>query len=252
MAALEVLALDEATPQIRAPGASDTYLMPRNMELTTTWNNGATTFTGVKVSVTDTASAAASLLMDLQVGGVSQFSIGKTGEIRSAKGYSKADVLIGPADGTGFAWSGVNAYLSAGGVSRFAFTETALVAGNGIPFGWLAAEADAAAPDLCLYRDAANILAQRNGVNAQASRLYFSFTDASNYTRLALKTATGVHTIEAESAGTGEADIDLALTPKGTGRVRFGTNTASADVAISGYIEVKDSGGTVRKLATIT
>ncbi len=29
MAAFEVLALDTATPQIRAPGASDTYTFPR-------------------------------------------------------------------------------------------------------------------------------------------------------------------------------------------------------------------------------
>lgn len=44
MAALEVLALDEATPQIRAPGASDTYVMPRNVEV----RNG-TTATKVEV-----------------------------------------------------------------------------------------------------------------------------------------------------------------------------------------------------------
>lgn len=49
-----------------------------------------------------------------------------------------------------------------------------------------------------------------------------------------------------------DANIDLALTPKGTGLVRFGTHTATADTAISGYITIKDSGGTTRKLAVIT
>ena len=37
------------------------------------------------------------------------------------------------------------------------------------------------APDLTLFRDAANTLAQRNGVNAQADRVAATFTDASDY-----------------------------------------------------------------------
>ena len=44
-----------------------------------TWNNAAVTFTGAKLNITDTASNAASLLMDLQVGGSSQASIDKRG-----------------------------------------------------------------------------------------------------------------------------------------------------------------------------
>ena len=53
-------------------------------------------------------------------------------------------------------------------------------------------------------------------------------------------------------ASSGVADGDIRLTPKGTGNVRYGTHTATADVAISGYIEIKDSSGTIRKLAVIT
>ena len=47
-----------------------------------------------------------------------------------------------------------------------------------------------------------------------------------------------------------DTNIDLALTPKGTGNVRFGTYTGTA-LTIAGYIEIKDSGGTVRKLAVV-
>jgi hypothetical protein len=47
-----------------------------------TWNDGAVTFTGLKFNATDTASAAASLLMDLQVGGTSKANISKTGNLR--------------------------------------------------------------------------------------------------------------------------------------------------------------------------
>jgi hypothetical protein len=49
--------------------------------LTATWNASGTTFTAVKMNVTDTASAAASLLLDLQVGGTSQFRVSKGGRI---------------------------------------------------------------------------------------------------------------------------------------------------------------------------
>jgi len=48
-------------------------------------------------------------------------------------------------------------------------------------------------------------------------------------------------------AGT-DADIDLNLTPKGAGNVRFGTYTVSALLAVAGYITIKDSGGTSRRL----
>jgi hypothetical protein len=51
------------------------------LNLAQTWNNAAVTFTGLKANVTDTASNAASLLMDLQVGGVSRVSVSKSGDI---------------------------------------------------------------------------------------------------------------------------------------------------------------------------
>jgi hypothetical protein len=48
-----------------------------------TWNNAAVTFTGAKLNITDTASNAASLLMDLQVGSSTKFSVNKLGYIRA-------------------------------------------------------------------------------------------------------------------------------------------------------------------------
>jgi len=48
-------------------------------------------------------------------------------------------------------------------------------------------------------------------------------------------------------AGT-DTDIDLTLTPKNAGAVRFGTYTASALLPVAGYITIKDSGGTTRRL----
>lgn len=49
-----------------------------------------------------------------------------------------------------------------------------------------------------------------------------------------------------------DGSVDLALTPKGSGgRVRFGSHTVTADAPITGYVEIRDAGGTVRKLAVI-
>jgi hypothetical protein len=70
-------------------------------------------------------------------------------------------------------------------------------------------------------------------------------------------TASAVNSIQANGAPAGsspsfqargtDTDVDLALTPKGAGAVRFGTYTASV-LTPTGYITIKDSGGTTRRL----
>lgn len=80
-----------------------------------------------------------------------------------------------------------------------------------------------AASDLFLYRDASNTLAQRNSTTTQTHRLYRTFTDASNYARMAHSfAASGRAVFAAETAGTGEDDINIELTPAGTGGVVVG------------------------------
>lgn len=49
------------------------------------------------------------------------------------------------------------------------------------------------------------------------------------------------------SVGGTDTNIDLTLTPKGTGVVQFGSYTASV-LTPTGYITIKDSGGTTRRL----
>ena len=77
--------------------------------------------------------------------------------------------------------------------------------------------------DLTLYRDAANTLTQRNAANSQVSQLYNTYSDASNYVRSSLSFVTysgALYTkLAAESAGTGAANIGIALSPKGTGAI---------------------------------
>jgi hypothetical protein len=71
---------------------------------------------------------------------------------------------------------------------------------------------------------------------------------AVNYLNLRPAVASSSPVIAAQGSDT---NIDLTLTPKGTGNVRFGTFTADMTLIVQGYIEVKDSGGTIRKLAVI-
>lgn len=61
--------------------------------------------------------------------------------------------------------------------------------------------------------------------------------------------AAGRCNLEARGAS---ANIDVHIEPKGTGVLRVGTHTASADAPVSGYITIRDTSGTVRKLAVIT
>lgn len=56
------------------------------LQATQSWNAGGVTFTGLKVNITDTASAAGSLLMDYQVGGATKFSVTKAGTVSIATG----------------------------------------------------------------------------------------------------------------------------------------------------------------------
>jgi hypothetical protein len=82
-----------ASLPISGNGATVTASTPL-VDGTQTWNNAAVTFTGLKFNVTDTASNASSLLMDLQVGGSSRFSVSKAGlgafkgQVASGFGYS--------------------------------------------------------------------------------------------------------------------------------------------------------------------
>lgn len=62
-------------------------------DMADSWNNAAVAFTAVKMNVTDLASAAGSLLMDLQVGGGSKFSVSKAGSLVSLGSITLSGVL---------------------------------------------------------------------------------------------------------------------------------------------------------------
>lgn len=66
---------------------------------------------------------------------------------------------------------------------------------------------------------------------------------------LALRGGAGAVTVFAAGDST---NIDLVLTPKGTGTLRTGTHTGIGAETVTGFITIKDSGGTLRKLAVVS
>ena len=156
--------------------------------LADTWNDAGTTFTGIGLNVTDTASATASRLMDLQVGGSSKLNVSKGGEIfLPQSGGDGAGLIAG-----GSAFANARAYIGQYGLRL----------SNNNTFQW-SGSTNLQALDLTLARDAANTLAQRNSTNAQTFNLYNTYTDASNYERGFMKWNSNVLQIGAEAAGTG-------------------------------------------------
>jgi hypothetical protein len=72
-------------------------------DLVNVWNNVATTFSAIKLDVTDTASAAGSMLLNLLVGGAARFQVTKAGAVTAASSIrsTSASGGVGYATGAG-------------------------------------------------------------------------------------------------------------------------------------------------------
>ena len=180
-------------------------------DLATTWNTTGTP-SAFKLNVTDTASNAASLLMDLQVGGISQAAIRKDGRI-SVGPIVKRDGVSGETFGLELG-NGINAGASAhayirlktnwgdasisswGGAFSFSgagvtkVVSPAFSVNSSGSFGFSSGTAFSASDDVILHRDAAATLAQRNSTTGQKSRLYKTYTSATSGEWLELDAAT--------------------------------------------------------------
>ena len=110
---------------------------------TLNWNNAATTFTGLKLNVTDTASASSSNLLDLQVNGSSKFRVSNFSGIVSSLPLVCNEVNAGSA---GFFLSSNNIRVNSLGYLGFSSTVQAF-----------------ATPDVTLYRDSAGVLKITDG-----------------------------------------------------------------------------------------
>jgi hypothetical protein len=113
-----------ASAPLTGTGATITASQPL-IDVSQTWNNAAVTFTGAKLNITDTASNAASLLMDLGTGGgsfVSKFKVDKVGSVTLGAGSSASisilagDTILFQGFGSGFGTQPVR-ILPAGGIA---------------------------------------------------------------------------------------------------------------------------------------
>lgn len=166
-----------------------------------TWNAIGTTFNAIYMNISNGAGgapvgAAASRAFRLDANSSSIFDITIGGAVTA----------LGQFNGSGFKANGagidVNGTLNGtviGSTSSLFFVSTTnLLSGT---------------PDVILARDAANTLALRNGVNAQQFSIYQTFTDASNYGRLAIlwNSGSSVYQIIPQFAGTGSANVDIQI-----------------------------------------
>jgi hypothetical protein len=211
------------------------------LTLTQTWTNAAVTYTGLQVNVTDTASNAASLLMDLRVGGASRFRVRKDGIVvvgnnASFSGDNSGKLVIRPSSGSGFANCAAQGF-HANSTGIIGFTPTS-------PDG---------TPDTMLVRDGASgTLAQRNGLNQQESRIYGTYTGATNFERLSLKynaadTAFQIGTEKGSAGGVAQplqfrTDSTTRMAITTAGNVGIGTTSPASKLTVTGGdVEVTDS-----------
>lgn len=82
-----------------------------------------------------------------------------------------------------FAASAAETKWAVSGVDVLDFRVSGIHFQAGTFLAWTATSASGTVDDIVLRRDAAATLAQRDGVNAQAFRIYNTFTDAANYER---------------------------------------------------------------------
>jgi len=126
------------------------------LDLSQTWNAGAVAFTALKLNVTNTASAAASLLLDLQVGGTSQFKVDKAGNVtlspaNTANIYLYSNTAVGSikTDSTNY-----GIIISASTVNDFWFADRLSMNASKY-IGWVSGTNAVAGADLILARKAA-------------------------------------------------------------------------------------------------
>ena len=163
----------------------------------TAWS---TSGTGLGVNA---ASGFAGRLLDLQLNGSNVFAVSRpTAYTGCVFNFNTASVL---------------------GYAQF-FNSLSLA--STVSFGW-ATGTDYSAIDLRLFRDAANTLAQRNGTNAQTSRVYNTYTSATSYERAKLEWSSNVLRIGTEKGSAGGTARDMELQTDGTTRI-----TVKADGAI--------------------
>jgi hypothetical protein len=226
------------------------------LDLSTTWLSTTGAPTAIKLNVTDTASNAASKLMDLQVGGASLISIEKSGLIvaRASSTSTNTNPLTAP-NGITFAGSNGRIYISSpqspgnglmvwqdNGAGTVMFLNNQFLRiQNTTLLQWCSPDSGLT-PSLSLAQDAAGILAQRNGTNAQALRVANSVgaLPLVDYDRgvFDFKTTTNTLRIGTENGGTYTTARPIDFVVGGVVRMSISSVLTQiiGNVGVTGYV----------------
>lgn len=225
-------AWDDTNRSLVVTGATVTTSKPI-LDLSQTWNAAGVNFTGLKLNVTNTASAAASKIFELQFAGSPVFGVSKSlaigGYGTGARVTLQSNSYFGDQDGYGwyFYSSIYGTGVTVGGVG--------FIAPSSGMIGFASSTVPTNTADTALYRDAAGALAQRNSTNAQTARIYGTYTDASNYVRASLAATSTAVTLTAETAGTGADDVPVSVVPAGAAGVILGASGAGSAKSVNHY-----------------
>ena len=178
------------------------------LDLAQTWNASGTTFTGLNLALTNTASASASAYLSFALDGAQVFSI--------RRGESTTPATIITCGGSGLTWT---ARTRTGGGVGVNFSGVVGV-GTSLQFGTGTGTGNG---DITISREAANILAQSNGLNAQTFNIYNTFTSATNHERLRLAWASNVAILGTEKGSGGGTARALELQTDGVTRMHLST-----------------------------
>jgi len=163
------LTYDDAAGALTVGGKTVTTDAPI-INLSQTWNNAATTFTGLKLNVTDTASAAGSNLLDLQSGGSSKFNVSKTdGNVTTT---ARRINLVSDTTSQGHIYAGsggagnpIDLAGTGGALTTVALRVdyAGLVIRQSIPIGWASGTNINTGTDIALARDSAGVVKVTDG-----------------------------------------------------------------------------------------
>ena len=215
------------------------------LDLSQTWNNAAVAFTALNINVTNTASSGSSFLINAtSSSGTEHFRVDRGGQLIITRSSSTADAInVSGRIGTS------NGIVSA--VFHTVMDSQGFNMANTRAVIWSSTGSYGGTGDLFLRRDAAGVLAQYNGSNGQAYRLYNTYTDASNHERLSLRWASNVAIIGTEALGTGSARA-LELQTGGTTRFTIATNgaiTCSSSLSVVSNLTFQGNSSIVGNIA---
>jgi hypothetical protein len=183
------------------------------VDLSGTWNTtGAPS--AIFCNVTDTASNASSLLLQLQTGGVNRMTLTKAGVATIG---SSAIAGGGTVLNLTSSYGTFTANIVGGGTLS---TNQAISTSGTVVAATLSLNNDAT-----LTRDAANIVAQRATTSAQILRVYNTFTSSTNFERATMGWASNILSIGTEKGSGGGTARVMQLVTDGTARAVFEATT---------------------------